>query len=463
MLGRREVAGEVRGSFRDPSGRLFWSGQTLYRHVLDPYRPHYQHLVQSGLYEALTGAGLLVPHREVGDPTGAGLLTLAPERVPFVSYPYEWTFSQLKAAALATLAIQSEAFARGMVLKDASAYNIQFTGHRAYLIDTLSFERYEEGRPWIAYRQFCEHFLAPLALAAHGDHRLNRLLRFYLDGIPLDLAASLLPLRTRLSWSLGVHVHLHARSQRRHAGPTARPRPVRAMRPLEMKALIDSLEQAVRGLQWTGGETAWKDYDDLGSYPEGARRSKQRLVEEMIGAVPGPLRQVWDVGANTGLYSRLAAQSGAYVVAFDADESASDQHYRSVAERREERILSLWVDLANPSPSLGWAHEERDSLVQRGPADLVMALAVVHHLAIGNNTPLPRIARYLASLGEWLLVEFVPKEDPRVQGMLQSRVDVFGEYTQEGFERAFESQFRIERAAPIDGSARRLYLMKRHA
>jgi ribosomal protein L11 methylase PrmA len=459
MLAAASGAREVGGSFRDPGGRLFWMGPSLYRHVREPCRPDYDCFVRSGLYEALAGAGLLVRHREVPDPLGSGTLTLEPERVAFVSYPYEWTFAQLQAAALATLAIQKEAFARGMVLKDASAYNVQFAGHRPYLIDTLSFQRYQEGRPWVGYRQFCQHFLAPLALAAHRDHRLDRLLRFYLDGIPLDLAAQMLPWRTRLSLGLGIHVHLHARSQRRHAA--ARAPPARAMRPLELKALIDSLEQAVRGLRWRARPTEWGAYDDAASYPEGARASKLRLVEALIQAVPGPLRQVWDLGANTGQYSRLAAGTGAYVVALEADESAADQHYRRVAEEKDERVLPLWVDLANPSPSTGWAHEERDSLAQRGPADLVLALALVHHLAIGNNTPLERIARYLASLGRWAVVEFVPKDDPQVQRMLASREDVFSDYTQEGFERAFGGHFRTERAVSIEGSSRRLYLMRR--
>lgn len=462
MAAGPSAAREVGGSFRDPSGRLYWVGSSLFRSMTESYRPDYQRFMESGLYQALADAGAVVRHREVPDPLGTGALTLEPELAPFVSYPYEWTFAQLQAAALQTLAIQKEAFARGMVLKDASAYNIQFAGYRPYLIDTLSFERWQEGQPWAGYRQFCRHFLAPLALAARCDHRLDRLLRFYLDGIPLDLAAQLLPWRTRFSVGLGVHVHLHARSERKHQGTAARPG--RPMRPLELQALIDSLEQAVRGLAWRPPATEWGDYDDEASYPGGARDAKRRLVEELLGAVPGPLRMVWDLGANTGQYSQLAAaRTGATVVAFDGDEAAADRHYRRTAQDKDERVLPLWVDLANPSPALGWAHEERDSLAQRGPADLVLALALVHHLAIGNNTPLERVARYLASLGRRALVEFVPKEDPQVRRMLASREDVFPDYGREGFERAFGLHFRIDRAADIPGSARRLYLMQRRS
>jgi hypothetical protein len=462
MPGASSAAREVGGSFRDPSGRLYWVGSSLFRSVTESYRPDYRRFMDSGLYQALADAGAVVRHREVADPLGEGALTLEPELAPFVSYPYEWTFAQLRAAALHTLHVQKEAFARGMVLKDASAYNIQFAGWRPYLIDTLSFERWQEGQPWVGYRQFCRHFLAPLALAAYRDHRLDRLLRFYLDGLPLDLAAPLLPFRTRFSVGLGVHLHLHARSERKHQGTAARLG--RPMRPLELRALIDSLESAVRALEWRPPATEWGDYDDEASYPAGAREAKRRLVEELLGAVPGPLRTVWDLGANTGRYSQLAAaRTGAYVVAFDGDEAAADRGYRRAERDRDERVLPLWVDLTNPSPSIGWAHEERDSLAQRGPADLVLALALAHHLAIGNNTPLERVARYLATLGRRAVVELVPKDDPQVRRLLASREDVFPDYTRDGFERAFERHFRIERAADIPGSLRRLYLMQRRA
>ena len=188
------------GSFRDPSGFVYERDGVLYRRVHRSYAAHYDRLMDSGLYAALVGDGLLVPHEEVGPRGGEQdpYATLRPERVAFVSYPYEWCFSQLKDAALTTLRIQERALGFDMTLKDASAYNIQFHRGRPVLIDTLSFECYEEGVPWVGYRQLCQHFLAPLALMAHRDVRLGGLLRLHLDGIPLDLASTLLPARTRL-------------------------------------------------------------------------------------------------------------------------------------------------------------------------------------------------------------------------------------------------------------------------
>ena len=207
-------------SFRDRSGFVFQHDGCILRQVNHCYRPHYDQLLASGLYDELVGANLIVPHNEAsGDLSfdSQAYKVLRPAQLAFVSYLYEWSFSQLRDAALATLEIERRALAKGMTLKDASAYNIQLHEARPKLIDTLSFERYEEGRPWIAYRQFCQHFLAPLALMSRVDVRLGQLLRIHLDGIPLDLASRLLPWRSRFNLSLGLHIHAHARSQRRHA------------------------------------------------------------------------------------------------------------------------------------------------------------------------------------------------------------------------------------------------------
>ena len=211
------------GSFRDPSGFVFERQGELYRQVNVIHAEHYDHLVASGLYDHLVRSGLLIPHQEVeipaSEPTRA-YRVLKPERIDFVSYPYEWSFGQLRDAARVTIKAQAAALDHGMSLRDASAYNIQFQRGHPLLIDTLSFEKLPEGSPWVAYRQFCQHFLAPLALMSHRDVRLGQLLRIHLDGIPLDLAVRLLPWRTRLRPSLLLHLFLHARSQRVRQWPS---------------------------------------------------------------------------------------------------------------------------------------------------------------------------------------------------------------------------------------------------
>ena len=421
--------------------------------------------MESGLYEKLLKARLLIPHVEVDQPPAeAGsapevcFRVIQPERVPFISYPYEWSFGQLKDAALATLSIQRRALKAGMSLKDASAYNIQFVRGKPTLIDTLSFEMYKEGQPWVAYRQFCQHFLAPLALMALKDIRLNQLLRAYIDGLPLDLASRLLPGKTRLQFGLLTHIHLHAGAQKTFAGRDVKSRGAGTFGKQAMIGLIDSLEGTVRKLDWKPGGTEWGDYYQRTNYTDAAFEHKKQLVAESVQQVNPAL--VWDLGANNGVFSRLASNHGPFVVSFDIDPAAVEHNYHQVKEEKTENLLPLLLDLTNPSPSIGWANRERDSFCSRGPADLVLALALIHHLAISNNVPLLQLADFFAEMGKWLVIEFVPKSDSQVQKLLASREDIFPEYTRQGFETAFEKRFIIRRAVDVHESERVLYLME---
>jgi ribosomal protein L11 methylase PrmA len=453
----------VPGSYRDPSGFLFFHEGTLYRYVAPSYAPHYDALMQSGLYAELIGAGLLIPHQEVSPPASApgdAYRVLAPETLAFVSYPYEWCFGQLKDAALCTLEIQRRALARGVILKDASAYNVQFRRGRPLWIDTLSFEQYRPGTPWIAYRQFCEHFLAPLLLMARVHVDAGRLLREYLDGVPLEVAARVLGTRAALSATALIHVVLHARSIRRFAGsrmppPTARAR----VGQKGLEALIESLARAVRGLEWRPSGTEWADYHRTHDYAPESLAAKRRIVGDLL--VQASPRTVWDLGANTGEFSRIAVRGGATTIALDSDPAAVELNYQQVVRDQETAILPLVQNLANPSPSIGWGLTERLSLVERGPPDVVLALALVHHLAISHNLPFDLIAGFLARLGRSLIVEYVPKDDPQLELLLRSRDDVFTGYTLEAFEQAFGRFFRIVDRAPLPASGRIIYSLRR--
>ena len=451
-------------SFRDPSGFVFERDGVLYRQVDGRYAGDYDQLISSGLYQELVDQNLLVPHEEVdvaGAPAEGAHRLLRPERVPFVSYPYEWCFSQLKDAAMTTLRIQRTALRFGMTLKDASAYNIQFRRGRPVHIDTLSFERHDEGS-WVAYRQFCEHFLAPLALVALCDARLAQLLRVQIDGIPLDLAVSLLPWRAWTRLQLLLHLRLHARYQRRYANtPGAITKKARTLGRDSLDNLVAGLERACRGLSWKPEATDWSDYYEEDGYSAPATDHKRVLVAGHLDVLRPS--EVWDLGANTGLYSRLASERGVRTVAFDLDAACTERCYRDLRENDRGDLLPLVVDLSNPSPALGWAHQERASLAQRSSADVVLALALVHHLAITHNVPLERIAVFFAGLASGLIVEFVPKSDPNCQRLLAGRADVFDDYSQEGFEQAFGRYYQIEDATPIRDSERMLYRMRRRA
>jgi ribosomal protein L11 methylase PrmA len=454
--------GREPSSFRDPSGHLFWRGGELYRFVHPSYAESYRLLVDSGLYDELASAGLLVPHEEV-DPRTVGaegaFRVLRPERIPFVSYPYEWTFGQLRDAALLTLEIQRRALARGLWLKDASAYNVQFRGSRPVFIDSLSFEAYPEGRPWVAYQQFCRHFLAPLALMSYRDADLGRLSRLHVDGVPIELAARLLPGRTALRPSLLIHLHAHARFIRRHGGDAGAGRgPARGtLRKTALEGLVASLEGAVRGLRYEPAGTEWVDYYGGTNYSAAAHAQKQELVAAFVDRVRPAM--VWDLGANTGLFSRIPARKGCLTIAFDLDPAAVERNYRECERERDLPLTPLVMDLRNPSTDLGWAGRERRSLASRGPADMVLALALLHHLAIGSNVPLDLVAAYLARLGRHVVLEFAEKKDSQVQRLLATREDVFPDYCREGLERALDPAFRVLESVPLVDSERRLYLL----
>jgi hypothetical protein len=453
----------VPSSFRDPSGSLFLSGGSICRRVNFSYKEHYDHLIDSGLYDDLKTAGLLISHDEIDLDCAANLgayKILKPKRVPFISYPYEWCFSQLKDSTLVTLQIQKRALNRGMILKDCSAYNIQFVGGKPVLIDTLSFEKYTEGYPWVPYRQFCQRFLATLASMSNRDVRFNQLIRVNIDGVPLDLAGIVLPFYTRLSFPLLLHIHLHAKSQRHYANKVidkTKIAPKFGRRSL--LGLVDSLESLIGGLRWNPQGTEWASYYQDDSYIPEALNHKKNVVREYLDKIAP--RTVWDLGANIGMFSRIACDRGATTISFDIDPACVELNYLESVERGETRILPLILDLSNPSSRIGWANEERMSLIDRGPADAAMALALIHHLAIADNVPLLRAAKFFESICLWLIIEFVPKSDPKVRKLLATREDVFPDYTQQRFEEEFSKVFTIRASLRISNSERTLYLMQR--
>lgn len=455
----------VRGSFRDPSGYLFRGADgVVYRQINNRYREHYDRFRSTHLYDDLTKAKLLVPHVEIDDDLSRfpdAYKIIRPEQIPFISYPYEWCFSQLRDAALLTLEIQKRCLEKGMSLKDASAYNIQFCGAKPIFIDTLSFERLPEGQPWIAYKQFCQHFLAPLALMAHVNPDLIGLMRVHLDGIPLPLAAKMLPGRTKLSPGLVLHIHAHAKMIERFGskpGDAARGESKRKMSMQGLKGILSSLESAVQKLHPAKSGSVWFGYAETAPYAAGEEDIKKKAVAEFVGSIRPA--SVWDLGANTGVYSEIAREHAQSVVAMEFDHACVESAYTDFKARGVD-VLPIRMDLTNPSPAMGWAHRERDALVDRGPAGMVMALALIHHICITNNVPLSEFAEYLARLGKHAIVEFVDKPDPMVQHLLSSREDIFDHYTPNGFKHAFSKHFEFVDHRDCGEAHRTLYLLKR--
>jgi hypothetical protein len=455
-------------SFRDPSGFLFKFDGIVYRQVHQSYKQHYDKLISSSLYESLIAKNWLIPHEEVGHPdtqqsVGEYYKILRPEQIPYISYPYEWCTSQLRDAAILTLNIQLEALKFGMTLKDASAYNVQFHKGKPVFIDTLSFEIYEEGKPWIAYRQFCQHFLAPLALIVRCDHRLAHLLKSYVDGVPLDLASKLLPARSWLSYSLLAHVHFHAKAQKQFedSGKVDSKKKAASISKLQLEGLVSSLLSAISKLDVKYSDTEWGDYYSDTNYGDISMCHKQEVIVEFLKKrMPSSGELAADFGANTGKFSRLAIDAGYHVIAHDIDAVAVDKNYRSMVAEGEDKILPLILDLTNPSPGLGWANKERSAFIGRRKVDVGMALALIHHIAISNNIPLEYTAELFSSVCKFLIIEFVPKADSQVKRLLATRQDIFPEYTEAGFEKAFRFFFNIVERVSVKDSERTLYYME---
>lgn len=448
-------------SFRDPSGALFERDGVLYRRVHTVYQEHYDRLMGSGLYRSLTEKSLLIPHHEIEQEDKSHddiYKRIKPELIPFISYPYEWCFGQLKDAALLTLAIQKEALEYGMTLKDASAYNVQFIGSQPVWIDTLSFEIYQEGRPWVAYRQFCQHFLAPLTLISAKNIHISQLLRVFLDGIPLDVTSALLPLYTYFKSSLLTHIHLHAKSQKHFAESSVSAHGMHMGR-FGLRGLIDSLESAVKRLTWDSRSTHWANYQPSESYSPKALQHKKELVRTYLNITMPKV--VWDMGAGTGTMSRIAGDVADYTVSLDGDPGAVEKNYHACKEAASLNILPLWIDVSNPSPPVGWENEERMSFMERGPTDTALVLALVHHLVLTNNVPMEKLAHFFARVCNSLIIEFVPKNDPAAQRFLRNREDIFQQYNRQTFDDAFRKHFKIMRSERIQDSQRVMYCMRK--
>ncbi|MCK4604899.1 MAG: SAM-dependent methyltransferase, partial [Deltaproteobacteria bacterium] len=376
------------GSFRDPSGHVFSRDGKIYRSIFEPGVKDFEATRDAGIYDKLIEDKLLLYHEEVdiGDLAPDGTVyCLTHPRLPMVSYPWEWPFSMLKEAALLHLDAMEILVAKGFWLRDASAFNVQYDGNRMRLIDTLSIGRRVPDSPWVAYKQFCSHFLAPLAMAAYCDIRTLSLWRNYIDGYPLDLATKMLRFWRLYRPGLFMHLTLHARfqdvSDRKEDIGKAKLDKKLKVSDRGLIGLIRSLHRTIEGIKWKRFSKIWEKYGEIRTYEAEDVAQKSEYVDRVVQRLQPNM--VWDLGANTGEFSLIAASHGSFVVSIDGDPACTEHVYQRLSrESGLKGILPLTMDLANPSPSLGWDNRERLSLRDRGPADLVLALALVHHLVL---------------------------------------------------------------------------------
>lgn len=457
----------VKSSFRDPGTQVFMADGKVYRHIRHAAMPHYDALMKSGLYDRLVRENLLVPHADVtsrfAGPLGAveGEVVIEPVMIPFISHPFEWSFSALKQAALTTLKIQKLCLDHGVTLQDASAFNVQFLNGRWVFIDTGSFQIREGSQPWGAYRQFCQHFLAPLLLMAYRDGRLVSLFAKYLDGIPLDLANALLPLRAKCRLSVFLHIVMHSKYAVRDFSKDTK-QTAQDVSPAAAYGLLDQLQSLISSLRIDGRETVWTAYEETHTYNQQEFQDKECFILKIAGGLKP--RHVWDLGANAGHFSRLVAAStkdDVAVTALEYDFMTVEAGARKSATVLHNQPLHIWMDLLNPSAGAGWGGTEWASLQNRGPVDLVLALALIHHICLAGNISFEQFFEYLSGFAKSVIVEFVPKTDPQSQRLLRSKKDIYDLYTQEHFEKSLSAFFTVQDTATVSNTGRTLYALTR--
>jgi SAM-dependent methyltransferase len=454
-------AGLEPGSFRDPESRVFYAGDEVFRALSADGLSDFEALEATGL---LDGERVVATERADGAPAAEGLLVHEPaavlrhERIPFVSYPYEWTFSMLKDAALLQLDLLLAALEHDMVLKDSTPYNVQFRGARPVFVDVGSFERLREGEPWVGYRQFCMLYLYPLLLQSAKGVPFQPWLRGAIDGITPSQMRGLMSFRDRFRKGVFTNVFLHARLEARYAD---RPEQVkqevkRVFKKELLVANVRKMRKLVQRLEWSPPEGVWTAYGESNTYTDDDARRKDEFVREV--AKRRDWKLVWDIGCNNGRYSRVAAEGARTVVAVDADQGPVELLYRDLRDQGNERILPLTMNLADPSPGLGWRGLERRSMPERGRPDLVLALALVHHVAISANVPVKEFVDWLASLGSTLVVEFPTREDPMVKQLLAPKRDgLHPDYELDFFERTLKDAFEVEKSERLESGTRVLY------
>lgn len=445
-------------SFKDYDAFVFCDSGSVYRKLSENYVPVFRKFIESGLYSKLLQEKLIVEHEEISKDT------IKPQKV-FISYPWEWCFSQLKDAALATLNIQNIALDYGMSLKDANCFNIQFVGNKPLLIDTSSFETYTDGEPWVAYKQFCENFLSPLCLMAYKDMSLNSLMLGNINGISLELTSKLLPFSTKLNPNLFMHIHLHGKMQKKYSQSENQKQIAKniKMSKFQQKALILNLIKTIENINFKKYKTEWDNYYNFTNYNEHSFRQKQEIIENYCKKI-NPSK-VCDFGSNNGYFSRVFSNNGAEVFSFDIDKLAVEANYLKAKKDDEKNIFPLVFDMANPSPNLGWNNEERKTIIQRlENIDVSVALALIHHLRFTYNIPFYKIAEYFGNVSKYLIIEFVDKKDSKVQTMLSHRKDIFTDYDEEHFEKVFSEYYSILDKQKIASTERTIYLMElKHA
>lgn len=453
------------GSFRDRSNRIYYAGGSVLRYLDKQALSSWCSLKNKKFFNEFVEKGAITPTEEITlvneKPSLDGwVAALKSTRIPFVSYPYEWCFSQLKEAALLHLKLELAALEEGMTLKDSSAYNVQWVGARPVFIDIGSFTEYKLGTPWFGYQQFCEMFLFPLMLQSYKSIPFQLLLRSNLEGIHVAEFVKFLSFLDWLKPGVLLHGIMQAKLHKRyeHSTKNIKSDLKSAGFNVELiKANLGGLIKLVTRLRLPNVKTEWADYANNNSYTQIDAETKASFIEQITQLKSREL--VWDLGCNTGDYSIIAARNTKNVIALDGDHVAVDKLYHRCRHEGVGNILPLIMNVANPSCAQGWRGLERKSLEERGKPQLVLCLGLIHHLVISANIPLAQVLRWLSDITSELVLEFVSKEDPMTKFLLKNKDDQYLEYCESGLEEIANTHFMIKSKVPLASGTRTLYYL----
>jgi len=468
----------VGGSFRDPCSRVYAISDTtvsggirILRGIDEETKVNFETLVAQDFYKTLLKEGRLVNSKLVddkGDKAAADIVikngwagVLEHQTIPFINYPYEWTFGMLRMAALLHLRLLTDALNNGWTLKDSTPFNIQFVGCRPVFIDLPSFVPWEEGEPWLAYRQFCSCFLTPLLMRAHLGIDHLPIMRSYIDGIPPTEAVKFFNGLSRFKKGVMSHIIFPAEvenriaSKERDAVPAKKRQAAAHKKPMVL-GLVDSMTRLVQSLTVDIGHTDWSDYDQTHTYDNKDHELKKSFVESVVAGKDAAF--IWDIGCNTGTFSQISAAYADNVIAVDGDHNAIEKLFQAErAKKKDTPILPLVLNLANLSPNQGWAGEERSAFDERVKPDVVLVLALVHHIRISSNIPMDLFLDWLRRLECDVVIEFINREDEMVVKLLTNKKVQYKDYNIETFVSQIEQSFNIASREKLKDGKREIF------
>jgi hypothetical protein len=470
-------------SYKDTAARVVLEEGIYYRYIFNEYQAEYDHLMQSGLYKTLTEKGLMIAHQEEVQESVNIYKKLRPQQIAFQSYPFEWSYGQWRKVLYAYLQINKIALAHGMILKDATPYNFYFEGGRAVLLDTSSFSFFNDGDPWIAYRQFCSEMLSPFALMHYNGQRWARITQSHLRGMPLNFVSKQLPLKSWLNMTCLLHIHLHGKyatndsenSSLRNSNKKGSEKSGEVVdNQTKQKGFSkDKIVSLMKMLQSTvvdwkkpfAFEKHWIDYYQKDIASDKYLIHKEAVIKEWLAKLTkqNKLHSILDLGANTGKFSLLASEYANKVIALEYDDICVDAIDQAIVSSKKHHIYCLRMDLAETTPNMGVLEKEFSSIYTRAKSSMVLGLALIHHLFISNQLNFDQIASMLNEFSEkQVIIEFIPITDEKVQFLIKDKQREYSDYTEEGFAIALEQYFQIKERIQLDGSERILYLLEKN-